>query len=352
MIVSRAVEQYAPQWGVGDVHCVAFHDTSHGADDERYTAIYQYVDGSRFALHAAKNDFTTAQRVEGWAQLEEHYNALGIYAPRTLPNTAGELATLVDGYVCYAEEFMIASVPEKVTMYAPEDWRKQPYGADALSTIGLLASNPAPYVPWATCWCLYEKFSPSDPCDERLENAISLSVWFARNMPRYADRAADILQKYQAIRAAFLPVYRTLPKAVWQGDLANFIIDEKANFAGVFDFNLSGSDVILNYLFSETRSTLNDLGNRKADTILDQAERDTHDERMAMFLALACTHYRLTDAEKRAWGCYYQIAYPFFQQNLSFIMKNLTEYGELYADILLTWIEQQMERKNVDMLLP
>ena len=48
-------------------------------------------------------------------------------------------------------------------------------------------------------------------------------------------------------------IYFELPTSVFQADLnsTNLLIDDNGEFVGVFDFNLCGRDVFLNYLFRE-----------------------------------------------------------------------------------------------------
>ncbi len=48
-------------------------------------------------------------------------------------------------------------------------------------------------------------------------------------------------------------IYFKLPTSVFQADLnsTNLLLDDNGRFAGVFDFNLCGRDVFLNYLFRE-----------------------------------------------------------------------------------------------------
>lgn len=54
-------------------------------------------------------------------------------------------------------------------------------------------------------------------------------------------------------RAELQEIYHQLPTSVFQADLnsSNILIDEKGSFVGVYDFNLSGKDVLLNYLIRE-----------------------------------------------------------------------------------------------------
>lgn len=348
-VIKRAADAYLPLYGNGTAERIKLYDRTHNENDIRFVCVYEYSDGGKLVIKTAKNGFTTPERVVKWAELIEHYNTLGVYAPRMLKNTSGGYVTEIDGYVCYSEEFMDGDECEHTPTH---DYRDYPYGEAALETLGMLAANPARTAAWRTAWCLYDKFDDNDPCDERYEYAQGLSKYFAEHMPKYADRAAAILRRYERLRSEFESVYRSLPQATFQGDLSNIVLTQDKQFKGLIDFNLSGSDTILNYIFCECSSSLYTWGKRSAEHMLDRSEQDKHDERMARFMRHAFRHYKLSDAERNAFTRYYQIGYPFLCNNKNFWAYNLSEYGELYTDTILTWIERQMNRIDADVLLP
>ena len=49
------------------------------------------------------------------------------------------------------------------------------------------------------------------------------------------------------------PIYKKLPASVFQADLnaSNILLDDEDRFVGVYDFNLCGREVFLNYLMRE-----------------------------------------------------------------------------------------------------
>ena len=77
-------------YGDHPVVAAAF-DTARGADDYRKLFIVQYADGRKLAVKVTGNSFTTPERVIGWAELTEHYNALGLYCPRIVTAIAGDM---------------------------------------------------------------------------------------------------------------------------------------------------------------------------------------------------------------------------------------------------------------------
>jgi hypothetical protein len=328
---------------------IEFIDTSQGEADRRYTYIMQNPDGDKIALKLTQNAFTTPERVRGWAELAEHYNSLGIYAPRFLRASDGGYSALSNGYVVYGEEFISGEIA-KVSVAADNDYRDGAAGRSALETIGILASNPARLVPWRTAWCIYDKFDELDESDEVYGYAVEITRYFQENLPRYAARATELLQKYEALRAEFEPIYRSLPRAAFQGDIGNFVINPDGSFKGVFDFNLSGTDNVTNYMLCECLCCLTGKDESAVATILDKSETEKYDARMARHLAHASKFYAFSDAERAAFSKVYNISYPFRHTNYAFIMHHLRERGEKYGAVILAWLEYQMSRDAASIL--
>jgi len=343
-------------FGRGEPEVLQAYDTSHGEKDLRHVYLLRYPDGTKIALKAARNAFTTPERVEGWAALTAHYNALGIYAPRFLQTGQGQHVARIGEFLLYAEEYIdgVMAEAQDETSDGKPDFRKSEAGIAMLETLGLVAANPAPLVPWHTAWCLYDKFDDEEDTDENTECATKLTGHISSNFPQYAQRAQAMLEKYFKLRAEFEPIYRVLPKAVFQGDLGanNVVLTDDGAFKGVCDFNLSGTDTILNMLLCECRSCWNGTEKEKFTMFSDPAAQRTHDEQTAQFLKHATKHYKLTDAEKRAFNTLYNITYAFRWQNYGFMKYHLRKQGRRHAPVVLDWIERQMARDDVWQMLP
>jgi len=345
-------------YGQGEPEVLQAYDTSHGEKDLRHVYLLRYPDGTKIALKAARNAFTTPARVEGWAALTAHYNALGIYAPRFLQTPQKQYTARLGDFLVYAEEFIEGKMAKAHCRggvpAARADFRKSEAGIAMLESLGLVAANPAPPVPWHTSWCLYEKFDDEDETDENLECATKLTTHIASNFPRYAQRAQAILEQYCRLRAEFEPTYRALPKAVFQGDLGpnNVVLTDDGAFKGVCDFNLSGTDTILNIMLCECRSCWSGTEKEKFSLFVDSRAQRAHDELTAQLLKHATKHYKFTDAEKRAFNTLYNITYAFRWQNYGFMKYHLRRHGNRRAPVILEWIERQMSRDNAWQILP
>ena len=343
-------------YGQGEPEVLQAYDTSHGDKDLRYVYLLRYPDGTKLALKAARNAFTTPERVEGWAALTEHYNALGIYAPRFLQTTQKQYTARIGDFLVYAEAFIEGKMAEAHDAAGDDkvDFRKSEAGIAMLESLGLVAANPAPLVPWHTSWCLYDKFDDDDETDENIECATKLTAYIAENFPQYAQRAQAVLAKYVQLRAEFEPVYRVLPKAVFQGDLGpnNVVLDDNGAFKGVCDFNLSGTEPVLNMLLCECRACWNGTEKEKFTLFSDPGAQRARDELTAQFLRHATKCYKLTDAEKRAFNTLYNITYAFRWQNDGFMKYHLRKQGKRHVPVVLEWIERQMARDDAWQMLP
>ena len=104
-----------------------------------------------------------------------------------------------------------------------------------------------------SAYCLFETFCPSDKTDEVLENALSWKE-YAETLPdEFKEQVQRIWMLWTENRKALEPIYKTLPTSVFQADLnpSNILLDNSGKFVGIYDFNLCGKEVFLNYLFRE-----------------------------------------------------------------------------------------------------
>lgn len=316
--------------------------------------IVEFPHMGKLAIKVTKNTFSTPERVKGWAELIEHYNHLGIYCPKIVRNKNGEYCATVDGYLVFAEEYMkYKTVSERDECVTSE----QKYERKLYESIGLVAANPAPLVPWSTAYCIYDKFDKTDKYDENYECAMAIRDYYSDNIPEHAMRANKLFEEYCRRREKFEPIYRLLPKAVFQGDIneSNILITPTGYFKGMIDFNLSGTEIILNYTFCESFCCLDD--DSEIDLLLDTEALKKRDAWTAQRLAWIGKYYKFTDDEREAFTEYYNIVAPFRWPYHSFflsLLKGGEEYpdGRKYAKLILDWTEYQMTRNDVSSLLP
>ncbi len=137
--------------------------------------------------------------------------------------------------------------------------------------------------------------------DEKQANADELTAAL-RSLGETA-LAERLLTENDRIRAALLPGWHTLPQATFQGDesFSNLCVDESGAICGIFDFNMSGTDVCANYLANlafQGRFYYTDdvFETCDADRLCAKVLRSFRDA-----TALIVRHYRFTPAERAAY---------------------------------------------------
>ena len=233
-------------------------DTSRGDADYRATFLLKTDRGGRYVLKLAENDFTFPEKIAVWQRTVDEYRKLGYYCPRILRDKSGSFP-IVDyrGHRCaaYAEEY---------SAYRPAEDRfsddfgqntalYNSYKRDIWRMTARIAAQYFDYTEYPSAYCLFETFCPSDKTDEVLENALAWKA-YADTLPgEFAEQVGRIWHLWTENRAALKKVYPRLPTSVFQADLnaSNVLLDEEGRFVGVYDFNLCGRDVFLNYLMRE-----------------------------------------------------------------------------------------------------
>ena len=175
--------------------------------------------------------------------------------------TAGNFPAVdYQGHRCtaYAEEF--APYRPAEDRFAEEDGKDDDalydsYKEDIWRMTARVAAQYFDYSEYPSAYCLFETFYPSDKMDEVLENALAWKEQADTLPAEFGDQVARIWQLWTDNRAALEKVYRKLPTSVFQADLnsSNILLDDADRFVGIYDFNLCGREVFLNYLIRECR---------------------------------------------------------------------------------------------------
>lgn len=309
-------------------------DTSRGDGDFRTTALVDTANGSRYVLKLAANDFTSPDRIRMWQRTVEEYRALGYYCPRIFSDRAGGFPTAdYGGHACvvYGEEFSPYRSLEDRTGDGPEPGADGRACFEAVWTMtAKIAAKHLDCAPYPSAYCLFETFCPSDPMDEVLENALD---WrrYAETLPEaFSDQVRRIWARWNENRAALEPLYAALPTSVFQADLnpTNLLVDENGAFVGVWDFNLSGRDVFLNYLMREVR---------------DDFEPEIRAIRRA--LTIAARYYPFSPAEKTAALPLYRCLKPLWYTRVEALKEAGTDEGRIRQELDQT---ERFLTENID----
>lgn len=232
-------------------------DTSRHEKDFRVVIIAEFKTGEKAVIKLADNDFTFSDKIKMWQQTAQEYIKMGYYCPKIIADKEGTFPNVsYKGHICvaYAEEY---------AKYRPAEYRSgndedtiasEKYEKDAFIMTAKIASRHFSYTDYPSGYCLFERFCPSDKTDEILETAIQWKEYADTLSAEFQPQIQRIWESWTDNRNALEPLYRKLPTSVFQADLnqSNILVDDLGHFVGVYDFNLCGKDVFLNYLFRET----------------------------------------------------------------------------------------------------
>ncbi len=239
-------------------HRYEIKDTSRGDADFREAVIAEWSSGEKYVIKFSDNDFTFPEKIEAWKRCAEEYRKLGYYCPVIFSSKQGDFPKVMyKGHNCvaYVEEFCkYTAVEERCREDSKE---KKPFDIKWADAAWMMTAKAAAkqfdFCNYPSAYCLFEKFCPSDETDEVMENAMAWKK-YADNLPeRFQTQIQRIWQRWLDNRNELEQIYYKLPTSVFQADLnsTNLLLDDNGKFIGVFDFNLCGRDVFLNYLFRE-----------------------------------------------------------------------------------------------------
>ncbi len=234
-------------------------NTSRSDIDFREVVIAEFSSGKKVVIKLADNHFTFPEKIKVWQRTIEEYRRLGYYCPEIISDKTGNFPKVAyKGHSCvaYAEEYSV---------YRPAEYRSaedsecdkisaEKYEDDAWIMTAKIAAEYLSYTDYPSGYCLFETFCPSDKIDEVLEEALEWKK-YAQTLPEEFQTQIDrIWRLWTDNRNALERVYKKIPTSVFQADLnsTNILVDETGKFVGVYDFNLCGKDVFLNYLIRET----------------------------------------------------------------------------------------------------
>ncbi len=233
-------------------------NTSRGEADFREAVIAEWASGEKYVVKLSDNDFTFPEKIKAWQRCAEAYRELGYYCPAIFSSRQGDFPKVrYKAHTCvvYAEEFCkYTAAEERFGENAKGKASFDRKWADAVWRMtAKVAAKRFDFCDYPSAYCLFEAFCPSDETDEVLENALHWKM-YADNLPaRFQPQIQRIWQRWVNNRDALERIYYELPTSVFQADLnpTNLLFDDNGAFVGVFDFNLCGRDVFLNYLFRE-----------------------------------------------------------------------------------------------------
>ena len=322
------------QFQIHNAEKVEFVDSSQGEDDIRHN----YIIDKMYVLRLNSAKVMTEERLTELNTLIERYRSFGMKAPLFLKAENGSFVVEQDGNNCYLSEYLNLPLAEDVKFRCREDLIRQRLvfisrfaqtfkNVDLVETVSMFSIfDLAPY----------DKLSGLD-IDEKQENLNQLVADLTQ--AGYVELAQKVNAKNEELRRQLKPIYKELPRCVFQGDenFSNLCVDENDQIVGLFDFNMSGTEVIANYLannafmghFCYEDEILDKHTSKEVLQILLEAFRQS--------TALICEHYSFTEQEFSAYQIYGKIAMISAYWNTSAFAEYLQQ--EKYKDKIVTIIE-------------
>lgn len=162
------------------------------------------------------------------------------------------------------------------------------------------------YTNLPSAYCMFETFDASDEYDETTKDA---QKWLdiARTLPeKYTAQVERIWNNWLRARRQLEKIYHLLPSSVFQADIndTNILLDENGTFKGVYDFNIGGREVYINYIVRQAPYV-------STNDIYDGLEEDdVFLNRVIHALDIAKKVYSFSDLEKEAAPLLYKCIRP------------------------------------------
>ena len=230
-------------FGIEEAETIRLIDSTRNPADVRLNFI---VDNKWVLRYCIAPDMTE-KRLGELEKLVERYNAMGIKCPRFLKDSWGRYLHIWRQMQYYLTEYidlplageedirdkarLTREVQDSVARFAEKNRNTSPIGA--AGAYNLFDQSP---------------FDSGIGVDEKEDNFNQLISLLRKE---HENKIADsLVLRHAEIREKLRGVYRDLPRCMFQGDenFNNVLTDENQHFAGFIDFNLAGTEVIVNQL--------------------------------------------------------------------------------------------------------
>ena len=134
-------------------------ETSRGKNDYRMVVFAKWTN-RRLVIKITDNDFTTPERVEGWAKTIKEYLSTGFYCPQIVKNKNGDYTQSISfsGRSClvYAEEFSKYKTVEQFEASEIKREGEYIFLDDVIRSIGVIGSKHLRTVAFPSGMCIFE----------------------------------------------------------------------------------------------------------------------------------------------------------------------------------------------------
>lgn len=171
-------------------------------------------------------------------------------------------------------------------------------------------------------WSLIELSASDTDVDEKQENFDDLVKHLKTK--GYTDLILKLIKLNNDSRQKIKESMKILPRCVYQGDLntSNIVVDKDANFRGIIDFNMFGTEVNINCFLNESMYylTKTDFDTLSAKEIFAKMT-STQDNLMSAIIK----NYQMNDDEMDIVKDYKKIIFSSFYPNVMLMVKLLEQ---------------------------
>ncbi len=290
------IQNIMSNFGVSVKGITHFYDTSHDEGDQRLN----YILDDKYVLKINSTASMWEARLKEIKRLISRYRSINVYCPDLISTTKGTLsyAYQKDGkeYTCFVEEYAI---------YPVLGWEEECDRKEVVEHLGILASKytDADLSETKSMWSIIDLAPLDVDIDEKQENTNNLIEALRRN--GYDALAVQVANLNAMLREKIMEVFEDLPRCVYQGDLnSGNELHDNGHFAGLIDFNMSGTDVNINVFLNETNwfPCEEEFDLLSVEEIIAKQDKEQNET-----LAVILKHYVLNDNEKYAFPYYKRI---------------------------------------------
>lgn len=304
--VVRLFSKYTPK-------NIEIKNTSHGDDDFRETLIVDFGK-VKMVIKLSANGFTDEKHLILWERIADEYRNLGYYCPRFIRALDGTFPIVPykdRNCVVWGEEFSKYRSADQLIKDKFSDSKLVKDGwysflEDAMIMDAKVAACHFDYTDLPSAYCMFELFDPCDESDETTEDA---EKWLevAKTLPKvFSVQVVRIWTRWLEARSELEKIYHKLPSLVFQADIndTNVLLDEDGNFKGVYDFNIGGREVYINYIIRQAPYV------STAETYDGIEKNDNFLKRVLHALDIVRNVYPFSDLEKEAAPLLYKCIRP------------------------------------------
>ena len=292
------VKALSSDFGVVKFDDVNLIDTSHDLNDVRLN----YIIDKKLVLRVCNAPDMSENRIDELNRLIERYRESGLKCPKFLKNQNGNYFEKWEAYFVYVSEYI--DLPIAV------DAKLENEDALEIEIEQFIARFAKKYkncdlIDTMSMYSLFDlsPFDKQNGVDEKQDNFNHLTKYLVEIGE---DKLADKLTKRnEIIRAELKKVYKSLPHCVFQADenFSNVLVDENGHFAGLIDFNLAGTDVIVNHFanLSGFKYSSVEWGKQTPEEVFEESLKSYRQHIAIMLKEYDATQEELDAMKKYAW---------------------------------------------------